>query len=109
MSLAVPLYWSILSISSWELLWPYHGSDANGEEEAVIERVDRVIALHGGRALQEDRARVEPLIRPEDAEPSLLVSLHQSPASRRNCDDRSDRGRTIVKSAGVTGMGCIAS
>ena len=58
---------------------PYHGLDALGEEEAVVEGVDGVVGLHVRLALQEDGSGVQPRVRPEHREAAALVAAHQGP------------------------------
>ena len=57
----------------------YHSFDALWVHEAVVERVDRVLLLDPGLSLQQDGARIQTVVRPEDAEACLLISLHQCP------------------------------
>lgn len=61
----------------------YHGFDAFGEEEAVVERVHSVIGFHSTLPLQQDWPSVQPIISPEHTESSFLITMDKSPATNR--------------------------
>lgn len=57
----------------------YHGLDALGVEEAVVNAVHGVVGLHVTLLLQQDGACVQPIVSPENGEAGLLIPLDQSP------------------------------
>ncbi len=62
---------------------PHHGLDALRVHEPVVDGVDRLVPVHVRGSLQQDGPRVEPVVRPEDAEAGLPVPVDQGPVDSR--------------------------
>jgi hypothetical protein len=55
------------------------GLNERNKQAPLTQRIDSVIRQHVCLSLQQNRSGVQPVVRPENGQPRLLVALHERP------------------------------